>query len=92
MHIINGKATLININIYEEEALVALKEKFDLIILKDVIEHIPNQEKFIPYIKQFLKPGGRIFFGFPLVYATRRAPANMRKQVLGIPSLLSFVA
>jgi 2-polyprenyl-3-methyl-5-hydroxy-6-metoxy-1,4-benzoquinol methylase len=63
-----GLATLININIYEEEALAMLREKFDLIILKDVIEHIPNQEKFIPYIKQFLKPGGRIFFGFPPWY------------------------
>lgn len=67
-HINSGRATLINKNVYEEEALVALKEKFDLIILKDVIEHIPNQEKFIPYIKQFLKPGGRIFFGFPPWY------------------------
>lgn len=63
-----GLATLINVNVYEEQALVSLKEKFDLIILKDVIEHIPNQERFIPYIKQFLKPGGRIFFGFPPWY------------------------
>ena len=67
-HLSSGKAELININIYEEEALATLKEKFDLIVLKDVIEHIPNQEKFIPYIKQFLKPGGRIFFGFPPWY------------------------
>lgn len=67
-HLRHGKATLININIYEEEALIKLREQFDLIILKDVIEHIPHQEKFIPYIKQFLKPGGRIFFGFPPWY------------------------
>ena len=67
-HLATGLATLININIYEEKALAMLREKFDLIILKDVIEHIPNQEKFIPYIKQFLKPGGRIFFGFPPWY------------------------
>ncbi|MFZ9661783.1 MAG: class I SAM-dependent methyltransferase, partial [Chitinophagaceae bacterium] len=37
----------------------------DLIILKDVIEHIPDQKKFIPYLKKFLKPNGKIFFGFP---------------------------
>lgn len=38
---------------------------YDLIILKDVIEHIPDQEKFIPYLATFLKPNGYIFFGFP---------------------------
>lgn len=38
---------------------------YDLIILKDVIEHIPNQEAFIPYLSSFLKPNGKIFFGFP---------------------------
>ena len=67
-HLETGLANLININIYEEAALSSLREQFDLIVLKDVIEHIPNQEKFIPYIKQFLKPGGRIFFGFPPWY------------------------
>ena len=38
---------------------------FDLIILRDVIEHIPNQAKFMEYVKQFLKPDGKIFFAFP---------------------------
>jgi len=39
--------------------------KFDFIMMRDVIEHIPNQEMFMGYIKQFLKPEGKIFFGFP---------------------------
>ncbi|HOF16138.1 MAG TPA: class I SAM-dependent methyltransferase [Bacteroidales bacterium] len=38
---------------------------FDLIIMRDVIEHIPNQEFFMQYVKKFLKPNGVIFFGFP---------------------------
>ncbi len=38
---------------------------FDLIIMRDVIEHIPNQEIFMNYVKKFLKPEGVIFFGFP---------------------------
>jgi len=67
-YIANGQAEIINLNIYQEEALEKYKELFDLIILKDVIEHIPDQEKFIPYLKQFLKPGGRIYFGFPPWY------------------------
>ncbi len=42
--------------------------KFDLIILKDVIEHIPNQEQFIKRLRDFLNPGGIVFFGFPPWY------------------------
>lgn len=40
-------------------------EVFDLIILKDAIEHIHNQERIIRHLKKFLLPGGKIFFGFP---------------------------
>lgn len=39
--------------------------KFDLIFLRDVIEHIPYQEKFMKHIKEFLSDTGVIFFGFP---------------------------
>ncbi len=40
-------------------------EPFDLIIMRDVIEHIIDQQRFMGYIKQFLKPEGRFFIGFP---------------------------
>jgi SAM-dependent methyltransferase len=43
----------------------AYKDYFDLVILRDVIEHIHNQEKFMKNLKNFVKPGGQIFFGFP---------------------------
>jgi SAM-dependent methyltransferase len=39
--------------------------EYDVIFLRDVIEHIPNQERFMTYIKSFMKPDGIIFFGFP---------------------------
>ena len=39
--------------------------RFDLIMMRDVIEHIHDQEKFIGFIKPLLKPDGVIFFGFP---------------------------
>ena len=42
-----------------------LNWKFDIIIMRDVIEHIHDQEKFMAYIKRFLKPSSNIFFGFP---------------------------
>ncbi len=41
---------------------------FDVIVLKDVIEHIHDQPKLIEWMKSFLTPGGVIFFGFPPWY------------------------
>lgn len=61
----SGQATFLYKNVYDEDFLAKYKNAFDLIVLKDTIEHIPEQEKFIPYIKQFLRPEGKIFFGFP---------------------------
>ncbi|HOW25518.1 MAG TPA: class I SAM-dependent methyltransferase [Bacteroidales bacterium] len=42
--------------------------KFDLIILRDVIEHIHNQKWFMSYLKRFLRPGGMVFIAFPPWY------------------------
>lgn len=41
---------------------------FDLIIMRDVIEHIHNQEKFMAFVKQFMKPQGKFFLAFPPWY------------------------
>ncbi|HSH19590.1 MAG TPA: class I SAM-dependent methyltransferase [Draconibacterium sp.] len=40
-------------------------KKYDVIIMRDVIEHIPNQEKFMTFAKIFLKPNGKFFLAFP---------------------------
>lgn len=59
------KVKFITKNIYDIDLASDLNVKFDLIILKDVIEHIPNQEKFMKKVGDFLAPSGKIFFGFP---------------------------
>jgi 2-polyprenyl-3-methyl-5-hydroxy-6-metoxy-1,4-benzoquinol methylase len=38
---------------------------FDLIVMRDVIEHIPDQKKFMNYVKKFLKSNGKFFLAFP---------------------------
>lgn len=63
-----GKIQFLYKNVYDEDFIEKFKDFFDLIILKDAIEHIPQQEKFIPYLKKFLRSGGQIFFGFPPWY------------------------
>jgi len=60
----SGLISFINKNIYDIDP-EKLPHKFDLIILKDVIEHIHNQEEFMSKIEHFLTDNGIIFFGFP---------------------------
>ncbi len=41
---------------------------FDVIIMRDVIEHIHNQEKFMAFVKRFMNPNGKFFLAFPPWY------------------------
>lgn len=59
------KVRFITKNIYDIDIENDIGHRFDLVILKDVIEHIPNQEVFIRKLKDFLNPNGKVFFGFP---------------------------
>ncbi|MCX7606415.1 MAG: class I SAM-dependent methyltransferase [Bacteroidia bacterium] len=38
---------------------------FDLVVLRDVIEHLENTAEALRRIHQLLKPGGHVFFSFP---------------------------
>src|SRR5215471_12574104 len=63
-----GKAAVISKNIYDVARKEISENLFDLIILKDVIEHIHDQEKLLNRLKDFLAKDGKIFFGFPPWY------------------------
>ena len=62
-HPLKANLQLINKNIYE------IKEdnnyKFDLVVLRDTLEHIPNQDLFLEHLKLFLRPNGKVFIAFP---------------------------
>lgn len=60
-----GKIQFISKDIYKVEAASEFGGRFDIIVLKDVIEHIHDQQRLIGWMKSFLLPGGVIFFGFP---------------------------
>jgi SAM-dependent methyltransferase len=63
-----GHLTVMYKNVYDEDFQKKYAHYFDLIILKDVIEHIHGQEAFIPFMKVLLREEGQIFFGFPPWY------------------------
>lgn len=52
-------------NIYDQATMDKFRGQFDLIVLKDTIEHIPDQEKVMAHLPVFLKEGGKMFFAFP---------------------------
>jgi SAM-dependent methyltransferase len=60
-----GKVSFVSKDIYNVNIDAELKGKFDIIVLKDVIEHIHDQPKLIAWMKSFLNKDGVIFFGFP---------------------------
>ena len=39
--------------------------EFDIVMMRDVIEHIPDQKRFLKFLRQFLAPTGIVYFGFP---------------------------
>lgn len=63
--IAEGRAHFISKDIYDSEFSKKFAGQFDLIILKDAIEHIHDQKKIIDYLKNYLKKDGKIFLGFP---------------------------
>jgi len=63
-----GLISFMDKNIHDVDIDREIDDKFDLVILKDVIEHIHNQREFILKLGEFLKPGGLIFYAFPPWY------------------------
>lgn len=82
--IADGKIKVMCKNIYDDDFMQEYKGFFDVIILKDVIEHLPEQEKAIPYLAKFLKPGGQIFFGFPPWYMPFGGHQQVAKHKIGM--------
>jgi len=60
-----GKIHFFSKDIYKIDIQQDLGGAFDVIVLKDVIEHIHDQAKLIAWMKNMLVPGGVVFFGFP---------------------------
>jgi 2-polyprenyl-3-methyl-5-hydroxy-6-metoxy-1,4-benzoquinol methylase len=49
----------------QNEALYLKSQEFDIIILQDVLEHVPNPEKLINQAKEALRPHGLIYISTP---------------------------
>lgn len=61
---LKSNLTLLNKNIYDVTP-DEIGGVFDIVFLRDVIEHIPVQEQFMKHLKKFIAPTGVAFFAFP---------------------------
>lgn len=52
-------------DIHDASVTAGWEEQFDLVTLKDAIEHITEKEKLLTRLGSFLRPGGMLFLGFP---------------------------
>ena len=68
-----------------------IKKKFDMIIMRDVIEHIDNKKIALANIFEILKPGGKLFMSFPPKYCAYSGHQQTIPNFLGkLPYIYMF--
>ncbi len=63
-----GKVTFYAADVHDTRTFSHLEGKIDVLILKDAIEHIYDQEKILHVLHKFIKPDGLLFVAFPPWY------------------------
>jgi SAM-dependent methyltransferase len=74
-----GQLTLLHEDAQELLGHVRYRSHFDLIVLKDVIEHVEDRPSLFALMAQLLRPGGRVFMAFP----PWRMPFGGHQQMCG---------
>ena len=54
-----------NLKLFNDINELEKENKFDVITMWHVLEHVPNLEKYISQLKQLLKPNGRLVIAVP---------------------------
>ncbi|MBN2414698.1 class I SAM-dependent methyltransferase [bacterium] len=52
-------------DITDPAVVASIGDRFDLIVLRDVIEHIPGRTALFAAVLRLLKPGGMVYISFP---------------------------
>ncbi|MFL3007507.1 MAG: class I SAM-dependent methyltransferase [Candidatus Neomarinimicrobiota bacterium] len=60
-----------------------IKQNYDLIIIRDVIEHISNKSIALSNMFSILKPGGKLFISFPPKYCPYAGHQQTIPNILG---------
>ena len=85
------RALFFNRDIYDPELIKEFHKKFDLILLMNTIEHIPDSGKLVSTMKHLCKDRGMMFIAFPpwfMPYAGHQQMARSRLAKLPYYHLL----
>lgn len=69
-------------DIYKDPAPYA-NEKFDLVVLHDVFEHLDRKAEMLMRLKAYLKPNGKLMITFPPYYSAFGAHQQLLRSKLG---------
>ncbi len=78
-------------NILADEVSTEWKSAADLVILRDVIEHLDDTELALNKIKEFIKPGGYLYVTFPPYYSPFGGHQHNLKNFWGKLPYLHFL-
>ena len=56
------------------DAIPVEDERYDTVVMTQVLEHIPNPRKVLAEITRVLKPGGKLWISAPLMYPEHEPP------------------
>lgn len=70
-------------NITDQDTPQPWREAFDLVILRDVIEHLDETETSLKHVMEFVKPGGHLYIVFPPYYSPFGAHQHLLKTFWG---------
>lgn len=96
----NSSLNIIEGDITDSDITNKVNKKFDVIIMREVIEHIHNKESAFDNIKNFLNDGGFLFVTFPPKWSPFAGHQQIAKSFLKVvpylhllpKSLLQFIA
>jgi SAM-dependent methyltransferase len=73
-----GRAAFIAGDIYDQAVRERLGPPFDIVLMKDTIEHIPDQGRLLAHTRELMAERGVLFIGFP----PWRMPYGGHQQIL----------
>jgi SAM-dependent methyltransferase len=72
------------------ENLKIADASFDLILLLDVLEHVPDSSYVLAELRRLIKPGGSIIISLPFIYREHETPNDYcRYTYFGVKKLVS---
>lgn len=61
----HGRISFVTSDIYDPEVSRSLHHRFDIVVIRDTLEHIYDHERILRQIGAFLREGGVLFVAFP---------------------------